>query len=210
MSSERAQADVALQARPLAVRRLSLTDENLQLVVVGLSVTVLALCLWVRPDPRGVGTHTRFGLPRCGYLATHGVPGPFCGATTSLCWFVRGELHKGLHVHPMGFVTGFVLVLSIPFSMVSALMGWPWLAHLRKISLPGWTALVCVFLGLFLVGWPRRVTRFLEEQPLVQAVLNGNQLPDQHRPALPEQSSRRMIIRPAAPSSRQAVRLADQ
>lgn len=148
-------------------------ERALQLAVAGVALAVLALCFAVEPDPRGVGTHSRIGLPQCSYLARHGMPCPSCGATTSVCWVARGCLARAWSVHSGAAIVGCALGLSIPFSLISALMGWQWLARLRRVSLPAWTALVCVFLALLLVGWPGRVERYRNDRRSAHADAKG-------------------------------------
>ena len=157
-------------AQPAGARqRLPLTDANLQLAVLGVAVLALLLCFLVGPDPEGVGTHCRLGLPRCGYLAVHGIPCPTCGATTSVSLLTRGRPLSALRTNLGGSVVGCVLALSIPFSLMSALLGWQWMVHLRKVSLHAWTGVVCLLLALFLVGWPQRVERYVDAQSHARA-----------------------------------------
>ena len=156
-----------------AGRRLPLTDTNLQFAVLGVSVLALLLCFLVGPDPEGVGTHCRLGLPRCGYLASHGIPCPTCGATTSVSLLTRGRPLSALRANLGGFVVGCALALSIPFSLISVLLGRQWMVHLRKVSLHAWTGVVCLLLALFLIGWPQRVERYAGAQSQANAVLRG-------------------------------------
>jgi len=166
MSSERAQPAGA-------GRRLPLTDTNLQVAVVGVSVLVLSLCSLVGPAPEGVGTHYRFGLPRCSYLVRYGIPCPTCGATTSVSLLARGRPLSALRTHLGAFVVGCALALSIPFSLMCALLGWQWMVHLRKVSLHAWAGVVCLLLALFLIDWPQRVERYVRAQSPAHAVLRG-------------------------------------
>jgi hypothetical protein len=147
------------------LHRATLTDRQLQVMVACCAAAMLAACLAVEPDARGLGTHSHLGLPGCAYLARTGVPCPSCGGTTSLAWFARGRLSQAWRIHPAGFVLGWVLVASIPFSLLSAALGWCWLARLCRLPLTAWTALVCAALALLLVGWPQRVCSYLEGQP---------------------------------------------
>jgi hypothetical protein len=59
---------------------------------------------------------------------------------------------------------GLALALLVPFSLISAACGWRWTLRLQRIGLPGWTALVCLLLGLMLVGWRGRAERFVAQQ----------------------------------------------
>src|SRR3954447_16098360 len=57
-----------------------------RLVLAGVAVclgTVLGVACWLRPDPRGMGTHQQLGLPPCTFYLYTDVPCPSCGMTTS-------------------------------------------------------------------------------------------------------------------------------
>ncbi len=179
-------------------------DVNLQLAVACGAAVLLAACLLIQPDPRGLGTHSRLGMPTCSYLARSGIPCPSCGATTSLCWFVRGKFRRSFSVHPMGFVAGTLLVASILFSVVSAMLRRRWLVHLRKVPASGWVALACMFLGLFLLGWPQRVERYLKARAAEGAPAFATAGRESPRP----QSDQESRINRHAPASRAAARLA--
>jgi hypothetical protein len=145
-------------------QRLHMTDTSLQcMVLVAAGVLLLGLFL-LDPDPRGLGTHARLGMRECGYLQRNGVPCTACGATTSLAWFVRGEFQRAVEAHPIGVVMGTLLALSVPFSLLSVILGWPWLVPLKRARLPDWTGVVCISLGLLLVGWPQRAERYRQQQ----------------------------------------------
>lgn len=59
----------------------------------------------------------------------------------------------------MGVVVSVALIGVVFAGVLSVSLGFHWLPHLRKVSVPGWTALVCLLLGLCLIGWPERVER---------------------------------------------------
>ena len=141
------------------------TDERImQLYVACGALAVLTVCALAGPDPDGLGTHSRLLLPRCAYLERTGRPCVACGGVTAACWFARGHPVIALRTHPAGFAVACVLAFSIPLSLISALARWRWSAHLRRVRAPVWTALVCAFLGLLLIGWPGRVERYLSLQ----------------------------------------------
>ena len=79
----------------------------LTLAVTG--VLMFAAARWVQPDPRGLGTHQRLGLPPCGFQLLTGYPCPGCGLTTSFAWVARGEILHGLRVQPFGGVLAIVM-----------------------------------------------------------------------------------------------------
>lgn len=76
----------------------------------GLAILALALAAllatagWLRPDPRGFGTHEQLGLPRCAFQGVTGVPCPSCGMTTAFAWSVRGRPDRAWRANPAGSV----------------------------------------------------------------------------------------------------------
>lgn len=140
---------------------MELTDANLQVSVSLLALAAVGVCMLLQPNPAGLATHERTGLPRCGFLAHTGLPCPTCGATTSASLFVRGRPVRAWRTHPMGAFLACLLILLIPAGFLSAAARCRWLPWLRRITLPIWTALFCVFLALCLVGWRGRVESYL-------------------------------------------------
>ncbi len=74
--------------------------------------TVLFLAAWLRPDPRGFGTHQQLGLPPCGFQRMTHVPCPGCGLTTSFAHMAHGQVLQALGSHLMGPVL-FVITLAV-------------------------------------------------------------------------------------------------
>jgi len=84
---------------------------------------VLALFgLFVKPDPRGFGTHEALGLPPCFPLEHWNVPCPGCGVTTSVAIAAHGHVVRSFLTQPFGAL----LALSVPCVFV-----WAWSVHLR-------------------------------------------------------------------------------
>ncbi len=67
-------------------------------------LAVLGLALYLKPDPRGYGTHSQLGGGQCGMLIMTGYPCPTCGMTTAFAHFVRGQWLRAVWVQPAGFV----------------------------------------------------------------------------------------------------------
>lgn len=86
-----------------------------------------ALATFVSPDPRGFGTHQRFGLPPCSFRLFFSIPCPSCGMTTSFAHFVRGAWVDSARANPAGPMMASVCVLLIPWCWVSAALGRWWL-----------------------------------------------------------------------------------
>ncbi len=54
-----------------------------------------------------------FGLWRCAFRATTGVPCPGCGMTRSMGALARGRWHDAMHLHPFAPVFGFAMLVMI-------------------------------------------------------------------------------------------------
>jgi len=139
-------------------------ESGMKLGVAALAMLALAACLWMKPDPSGCGTHTHLGMRPCAHLERYGIPCAACGATTSVCWLVRGEVANAFQTHCTGALIGLIILLSIPFSILSAAMGWRWAPRLNRMGVAGWTLAACAFAALMLVGWPGRIERYLDWQ----------------------------------------------
>ena len=97
-------------------------------VALGLS-TLLGASALAEPDPRGLGTHQRFGLPPCSFRVLLGWPCPTCGMTTSWAHLVRGELVGALRANAGGAILCGLAIAATPWLLISAGRG-TWL---------GWT-----------------------------------------------------------------------
>lgn len=95
--------NVNLQARPVTEAGRARWWATLALLGC---VIVLGVAVYVRPDPRGFGTHAALGFGPCGMLVTTGYPCPTCGMTTAFAYVVRGQWLRALWAQPAGFVLG--------------------------------------------------------------------------------------------------------
>jgi len=112
-------------------------------VLGGTIAALLALVVlgrFVRPDPRGYGTHEQLGLPSCKVIEWWGIPCPGCGVTTSVAWAARGSFLRSLATQPFGLF----VALAIPLAAVWAIQG-----HLRGRDL--WRDLNAMRWGAW--GW---------------------------------------------------------
>jgi hypothetical protein len=76
---------------------------------------VLGLATWLTPDPTGVGTHEKLGLPPCTMYVVTGLPCPFCGMTTSFSHMAHGQVLEGFATQPMGGVLFLMTVAGVFF-----------------------------------------------------------------------------------------------
>jgi hypothetical protein len=127
---------------------------------LGALVVFVVLALWIRPDPRGFGTHEQLGLPACKMMEWTGIPCPGCGVTTSVALFGHGRFLAALHNQPLGFLVGIAIPVCAAWTSARHWMGRD-LAHdlkflgLRSIVIAGLTVIaLCWLYKLALVkGW---------------------------------------------------------
>jgi hypothetical protein len=77
-------------------------------VIALVCLAVLVTAYLLEPSARGMGSHTRLGLPACGWLAMFGKPCITCGYTTTFAWTAKGEFVTAIRNQPAAFaaVTG--------------------------------------------------------------------------------------------------------
>lgn len=122
-SSERGSSQRGSSQRTLFSRQ-----ECWLLIVAGASIFLLLLvarCL--TPNPTGMGTHQRLGLPPCGFVVMFGMPCPSCGMTTSWSWLTRGDLIRSWQANPGGLSLGLFVGVMAPWMLISGIRGhwWP-------------------------------------------------------------------------------------
>jgi hypothetical protein len=108
-------------------------------------LAVLILAAWLKPDPRGFGTHAQLGTGPCGMLIMTGYPCPTCGMTTAFAHLVRGQWLRALWVQPAGFALGLGALVLTGVSAWALVRGrWP------RIRL-GFLSPYRLFLGLLML-----------------------------------------------------------
>ncbi len=117
-------------------------------------VGVLAIAVYLKPDPRGVGTHEQLFPGPCGLLLTTGMPCPTCGMTTAFAHTVRGQWVKAFWVQPVGMLLCLATAGLAVVAASTILRGrWPriWLIERYPMSL------LIGFLVLFFAGWAFKI-----------------------------------------------------
>ena len=95
--------------------------EQITLVFAGIvGLTLLLLAAWLRPHPRGYGTHQQFGLPPCTIQFWFDIPCPSCGGTTAFAHFVRGQWGSALRANAAACLFAGVCAIGVPWSWASA------------------------------------------------------------------------------------------
>lgn len=115
---------------------------------------VLGLSAWLRPDPRGFGSHQQLGLPPCTFEAMTHVPCPGCGLTTSFANMAHGHVLRAFGAHLMGPLL-FLLTLGVAIAA-------PWATKraypvTRVLAHPSATAVLSVTLAAGLITFALRL-----------------------------------------------------
>jgi hypothetical protein len=119
------------------------------LALAGL-VALLVLGLFVKPDPRGYGTHEQLGLPSCKPMEWWGIPCPGCGVTTSVALAARGHLWASIHNQPFGFLVACGIPLFAIWCAAHHFRGRDLHTELKRMKLLWWGAIVAT---VMLFGW---------------------------------------------------------
>lgn len=126
-------------------------------MVIVLALGLLALLVvaaFVKPDPRGSGTHRQFGLPPCTFRVLFGTPCPSCGMTTSWSHVVRGQLIGAWRANVGGTLLGILAMAGTPWLLVSAVRG-RWLGWVPNTAVLAWVASAVVLATL--IHWGIRL-----------------------------------------------------
>ena len=105
-------------------RRALTRTQRLLTVLLGVGIVVVfGIAVWLKPDPRGFGTHQQLGMPPCTFRTLIGVNCPHCGLTTSFSWFVRGQFANSMKANPAGLTLASAGILILIWSIVVSIRG---------------------------------------------------------------------------------------
>lgn len=129
---------------------LALGDRLRYLALIFFSSLTLLIARWLRPAPRGVGTHEQLGLPPCLFLHFTGFPCPSCGLTTSFAHAARLHFYQSFITQPFGLITFCLTLLSIPLALylIHCRIAWASLMHARGVNV-----LLYILLALYVLSW---------------------------------------------------------
>jgi hypothetical protein len=112
--------------------------------------SVLVVAFFLRPDPRGVGTHEQLGLPPCMFSVVCGFRCPSCGMTTSWSHLTHGRVAEALEASASGSLLACLALVGGGDLWVSAVRG-RWVARWKKENTGA--VLAATFGALLLVEW---------------------------------------------------------
>jgi len=81
-----------------------IADRVAGLALGGGASAVIAIAMYLTPDPHGFGTHRQLGLGACTMLSVTGWPCPMCGMTTTFTLFGHGRVLEAIVNQPFGLV----------------------------------------------------------------------------------------------------------
>jgi hypothetical protein len=94
------------------------TDRVAYLAVISISAITIGISRLLEPAPPGLGTHEQLGLPPCPFFHFTGIPCPGCGLTTSFAHAARLNIYEAFVTQPFGVILFFIIILSIPLSLI--------------------------------------------------------------------------------------------
>ncbi len=113
-------------------------------------LAVLVTAFLLEPSTRGVGSHTRLGLPPCGWLAMFGKPCITCGYTTTFAWTAKGAFGTAIRNQPAAFVVCIGTAAAFWLSALAAVTG----ARMDRVVTAVFRPWVLWILGAVVVaGW---------------------------------------------------------
>ncbi|MCC6321505.1 MAG: DUF2752 domain-containing protein [Phycisphaerales bacterium] len=92
-------------------------------MVALLALVLLGTASWLKPDARGVETHTQLGLWPCGWYLATGAPCPTCGMTTAFAAAANRSFFTSLRTQPFGFVMALAVAVSFWAGLHVAIFG---------------------------------------------------------------------------------------
>jgi hypothetical protein len=117
-------------------------------------VIVFFLSWWLKPDPRGLGTHEQLMLFPCNFHAVTGIPCPFCGMTTAFAHMARGQVSEALLAQPVG-AAGFVACVALlPIAIAGLLAGKDALGAVRRLP---WGRLSKALVAMLAASWAFKI-----------------------------------------------------
>lgn len=127
------------------------TTRGIAALVALSCLTILAVAVWLRPDPRGYGTHEAIlGAWPCGFILTTGLPCPTCGMTTSFALLMHGRPIDAFVAQPAGAALCLATIAAAIVSIYIAASGRAPLVNWERL---GPIRLTLGFGLLLLAGW---------------------------------------------------------
>jgi len=121
----------------------------------------LLVALWLKPDPRGLGTHEQLMLFPCNFHALTGLPCPFCGMTTAFAHMVRGNVREAVLAQPMGAIGFVATIFVLPLALIGLVTGKDLLGKLMRFP---WGRFSKVIVAMFAAAWAFKIIVILVDR----------------------------------------------
>lgn len=120
---------------------------------------ILGLAAWLEPSSSGLGTHSRLGMPPCGWIAMVDVPCPSCGMTTAFAHAADGNIVAAVRAQPMGGVLAVAVAMALLVGAYTAATG----SRVAVLFTRLWGRRAVWALGLGLLGaWVFKIVIYKE------------------------------------------------
>ena len=120
------------------------------LAALAAPLVLLALGLYLEPDPRGWGTHEQLGFKPCWPMTHWNVPCPGCGVTTAVTLAAHGRPLASLRAQPFGLVLRACALAAAAWALAGHARGRDLGAGLPKLP---WTRIGGVLALLGMLAW---------------------------------------------------------
>jgi hypothetical protein len=148
------------EAAPAAAERVWEAPRVIQAVCLACCAGLLGAAVWLKPDPRGLGTHEQLHFPPCTLHRVTGVPCPGCGMTTAFAAAVRFQFVAAFWANPLGLLLCAGVALFGLFSLACLVTNWRAWSLLRRLESPRF--LWPVF-ALLLASWAFKIAATLAQ-----------------------------------------------
>ena len=131
----------------------------LGLVVALCAAGILTVAAVLEPAAEGLGTHSKAGLPECGWIVMFGIPCPTCGMTTAFAHAANGDVIAAVGAQPLGGLLAIAVAIAfivgayvaITGSRVGTVLGRLWGSRtawlLGALLLLSWVYKIAVYRG---------------------------------------------------------------
>ena len=156
--------DVRIGAVPASASTPRRSAEHwVVLALAGAGVLLLTgLGSLIEPDPRGYGTHERFGLQPCMPMQLWNVPCPGCGVTTSVTHAAHGAWAQSLRTQPFGLLLALGFVAFVVWALAAHVRGRDLWSELQRFP---WGRAAAVVGVLVVVCWVYKLAAVREWIP---------------------------------------------
>jgi len=124
--------------------------------ILAITLPIIAIALYLKPDSRGTGSHTQLGLPPCGWYVVTGQPCPMCGCTTAATHIIHGQILSGFVTQPFGAVFAIATVMAALLGLLGVATG-RWYGPEPFWIAWHWRGILFGSLALLLLGWGYKI-----------------------------------------------------